>query len=185
MISKTILVTTHHFQEEDEEGLLFSLLIKYGKIRKLEYCRLYEGGSENGILQIKVTYFNIESAVRALASKEDEFIRNKLKIEFYIKSSTVTFPEASFLIMQEESPSDRQFEDRDDLSDAENLILTNGIEHEVPRIDQLRHSNFFGSSDDSKLSAHKQMLEELENTKMDHEDANIKLERVYVNYLRY
>lgn len=179
MSSKTILVTTNNLLADGDEGTIFNLFNQYGQIRKVSFCLTFGENSERRELQTLITYFSLDSAIRAVTTKNPEILKKKLKPRFYVKDS-VSLSVASMLsgsvAFDEEEESSFELSE-DDLSEED-------LQEEILRKHQeenssLRLAPLSDRREASVSNSFLEMIANLDKNIPNHIASNIHLSRIF------
>lgn len=190
MISKTILIRTCTNGESEDEGALFEMFRRFGSMRKIVFTRLFEN-PEGDEIEIRVTYFNLESAIRAVVSKDKELLEKKVKVSFWIKRE-FNSTESSFL--SDESLSEFELEEgSDDEEEGFSSDNVSGMIEEEESRQQLiaylelgsdiQQELFQKANSDSSAGftePYNLMIENLSSVEFQHKSPNIRLNRIFV-----
>lgn len=165
MVSKTIIVRTKQTQQQLNEGSFFNIFIKFGSIRKLTFCRIFNKNLNLKSVEAQINYFSLESAMMAIESQDPEIKDNKISIEFYCKQKS-----------SDCCPSDQPVEELRSFNMRGQSIASGemeGVEHSEDSQSEPKERK-----NQTEKGSIAEMKKNIAKCNFNHEPANLKLHRV-------
>lgn len=92
MISKTIQVSIKNPNPQHHDRDFWIYLSKFGEISEISFQTFFESDLRQGSLEIFVSYYSIESAIKAVLASDSPFDTIRLYKNFMIEDLSITEP---------------------------------------------------------------------------------------------
>lgn len=179
MPSNTVLVTTTNNEDKKFKQLIYRLFTPYGQIRKISSSTFFDEYNQIRKKAFLIHYFDIESAIRAAVSKDQEFSRRDFTREFYYQTYSHFMSDSYDQSQFDHSQMGNYPEIGSCLSEEENLELhAQSLESEMEKNGQLNFLGDFNDLDVGKRESVDEMLKNLGGVNFNSSSENLRYVRI-------